>query len=375
VNLKSWLIAAGLAAALAVWMASGTLINGHADAPPPASTVAERQDRPVMSVAVRQVTAEPVVRLLTAQGELLPNRQATLRAETDGRVVELLAERGALVSEGEALLRLSMDDRQARLDQAKARIDRYGAEYAAASRLHKQGMQAETQVKAAFAELQEARAELRLVELEIGHTTIVAPFDGILEERSVELGEYVAEGAEVLTLVDVTPLKVVIDVPQQQIANIRLGQNAHVELFNGERREARVTYIAPVAQSGTRTFATELEVANPGAPLPAGMSAEVELPLETVRGHFLSPAVLALDADGQLGVKAVDADDEVRFHAARVVRAERDGVWLAGLPERLSVITIGQGFVRPGDRVRPVAEDGGSALARSAAPGTGPDGR
>lgn len=361
-NLKSVLIAAALAAALALWMASGRLVTGHAEAPP-AAAVAAREVRPVLAVAVREVTAEPVVRLLTAQGELLPNRRVTLRAETEGRVVELLAERGAQVEAGAPLLRLSMDDREARLAQAQARIERYSAEYEAARRLQKQGLQAETQVKAAFAALQEARAELRLVELEIEHTTIVAPFDGILEERSVELGEYVAEGAQVATLVDVTPLKVVIDVPQQQIAQIRPGQTAQVELFTGERREARVAYIAPVADPGTRTFATELEVANADGALPAGMSAEVELPLETEQGHFLSPAALALDADGRLGVKAVDADDIVRFHAARVVRAERDGVWLAGLPERLAVITVGQGFVRPGDRVRPVAEGSEAAAA------------
>ncbi len=268
---------------------------------------------------------------------------------------------------GEALVRLSLEDRRARLDQARARIERFTAEYEAAASLQERGLQAENQVKAAYAALQEARAELRRVELEIDHTTIAAPFDGVLEERLVELGEYVGPGDPVARVVDVEPLKVAVDVPQQQVGRVRLGQEGRVALITGAERDARVTYIAPAAEPGTRTFATELEVANPGRDLPAGMSAEVVLPVGREQGHFLSPAALALDADGRLGVKAVGEDDRVRFHGARVVRAEQDGVWLAGLPGRLRVITVGQGFVRPGDRVRPVPEAETPGLAPGAA--------
>jgi multidrug efflux system membrane fusion protein len=66
--------------------------------------------------------------------------------------------------------------------------------------------------------------------------------------------------------------------------------------------------------------------------------------------------LLSLDDDGQVGIKALTHDDRVVFYPARIVRAEADAVWLADLPPRLRLITVGQGFVRPGDHVRALPE-------------------
>jgi multidrug efflux system membrane fusion protein len=68
----------------------------------------------------------------------------------------------------------------------------------------------------------------------------------------------------------------------------------------------------------------------------------------------VSAAVLVLDDTGALGVQTVDDADIVRFHAASIARAGPDSVWLTGLPERIRLITVGQGFVRPGQKVAPV---------------------
>ena len=65
----------------------------------------------------------------------------------------------------------------------------------------------------------------------------------------------------------------------------------------------------------------------------------------------MSAAILVLADDGEIGIKAVDADGAVRFYPARIVKADTDAVWLAGLPERLRVITTGQGFVAAGEQV------------------------
>ena len=106
----------------------------------------------------------------------------------------------------------------------------------------------------------------------------------------------------------------------------------------------------------TRTFRVELEVPNPDGRFAAGTSAELVIEDEPVPAHRVSSALLALDDAGTIGVKAVDDEGVVTFHPARVVRAEADAVWLTGLPERLRLITVGQGFVRPGDRVEVVPE-------------------
>ena len=70
--------------------------------------------------------------------------------------------------------------------------------------------------------------------------------------------------------------------------------------------------------------------------------------------HRVSPAILSLRDTGEIGVKAVDDDGRVRFLPARIVDSDNDGVWLAGLPETLLAITVGQEFVTEGQRVRAI---------------------
>src|SRR5690606_32345323 len=104
----------------------------------------------------------------------------------------------------------------------------------------------------------------------------------------------------------------------------------------------------------TRTFRVELAVPNPDNKLPAGMTAEIRLPAGESEAHFLSPALLSLDEQGNIGVKTVDEHDVVRFHEVEIIRSASDGVWVTGLPDEVTVITVGQGFVAVGEKVEPV---------------------
>jgi len=113
-------------------------------------------------------------------------------------------------------------------------------------------------------------------------------------------------------------------------------------------------------------------VPNPDGALRAGLSAEVRIPVGEVSAHFVSPALLALDDDGRLGVKTVAGDDRAAFHAVDLVRAETDGVWVTGLPQRVRLITVGQGFARAGERVRPVTAADSDLPAPAPAPEGGP---
>ncbi|MCV5899956.1 multidrug efflux RND transporter periplasmic adaptor subunit VmeJ, partial [Escherichia coli] len=82
----------------------------------------------------------------------------------------------------------------------------------------------------------------------------------------------------------------------------------------------------------------------------AGISAEVQLPLNEVLAIKITAAMLALDEEGNLGVKILQ-DEHVKFVPIQLVKAEEDGVWLSGLGEQADIIVLGQGFVRDGDTV------------------------
>lgn len=356
--LKSQWITILIVCALVAWMASG--IIGARDQAETAGPEQAPAEPALTQVQVREMTAEDVTRFVELQGQAEADRVATVRAETAGRIVELAGERGIRVAQGEEIAALSMDDRQARLEEAKALVAQRKSEYAAAQRLGEKGFQAQNRVKEARAALATAEARLAAIRDEISDVRIMAPFSGVLETRPVEMGDYVSVGDQVATVVDDDPLKITAHVPQQKVNRISEGSSADIEFITGQKATGTVTLVSSVAAESTRTYRVEVEVENGARAFRAGMSATLRITTEVVQAHFVSPAIFSLDTEGRLGVKTVNAENKVVFHPVDPIQAAPEGVWVAGLPETARVITVGQGFVRAGETVKPVFEDGAS---------------
>ena len=137
---------------------------------------------------------------------------------------------------------------------------------------------------------------------------------------------------------------------------VKIGADASARLATGELVRGRIRYVAPVADEATRTFTVELEVDNTDGRLRAGGTAELRIPAEAVLAHRVSPSLLTLDDAGNVGVKIINESGEVEFVAADIALASSEGVWLAGLPETATIITVGQGYVSDGAVVSAVPE-------------------
>lgn len=359
--LAGWMLSGQLASAPdADGAAAGAAANGAVGA---AGAANERGSR-LTTVQYRDQLSERVERRLSLSGRTAPARTVSVKAQTAGRVDETVAERGARLDEGDVVLRLEMADRQARLAAARALVRQRELEYEAERALEPEGYNSQARVAEALAQLEAARAELTRAQLDLERREVRAPFDGALQERSVEPGDYVTPGDPLFTFLDDRTVIVAGDVSENDIDFLAVGMPASATLVDGTHHAGRIRYIAPLADQTTRTFAIELALDNPDERVPLGASAELVLALETVRAHPVSPALLALDDAGALGVKVIDADNRVRFHHVQVVRAEPDTVWVSGLPEQVRIVTVGAGFVGDGERVAPQPE---SASTRTAA--------
>lgn len=359
---SSYLIAAAIVAGLAGWLLSGQLAS-DAPAQAEAQQAAAEAGPRLARVRVRESVAEPVAREIVVNGRTEPARAVEIRAETSGRVIAVGPERGARVEADEVLISLDRRERDAMLSQAEATLRQRELEYRAATKLGQKGFQAETQVAAAEAALEAAQAELERIRVELGHTRVRAPFDGVLERRPVEIGDYVDVGDPVATMLEQHPFLVVGHVAEHDVGPLEVGMPAEAKLVTGRTVEGRLRYIASQADSETRTFRVELEVANPEGRFMAGVSAELRIAYERVSAHRVPASILSLNDQGVLGVKSVDDDGIVRFHRAEIARADGAAVWLSGLPDRVRLITLGQGFVRAGEEVRPVP-DGAAQRSR-----------
>jgi len=355
---KSSLMAAGLAAVIVLWMLTGLVGDAGTSVPPdrerPSTEAGEAPpDREALPVTVALSKAEPIVREVVVSGRLEPSRIVEAKAETEGRIVELGVERGRPIAAGELIARIDVRDREAAIAEAEKLVEHRRLQHEATMRLEGQRLVAEVQIAEAAALLATAEAQLERARLDLARTTIAAPFDGVLEERDVELGDYVGIGDPIGRVADIDPLIAVGEISEREIGQVAVGTPGSAQLVDGQILEGVVRYVSPVADSATRTFRVEIALPNPDG-RPAGMTAELRLPSGEAEAHFLSPAVLTLDEAGNIGVKVVDRHNKVRFHEVEIVRSANDGIWVTGLPSEALVITVGQGFAAVGETVVPV---------------------
>ncbi|MGE0746631.1 MAG: efflux RND transporter periplasmic adaptor subunit [Rhodospirillales bacterium] len=351
---SSYIVAAVIAVAAAGWIASGQF--GGTDRPAEASAPSAQAPvaAPLPAVRVRTLTAQTREREIIVNGRSEASRIIEVKSETDGRISELPAVKGSRLDAGAMLARIAVDDRNANLAESRALLRQREIEHQAAVQLAAKGYRPDIKVAESKALLDAARARVMRMEVEIGQTAVKAPFGGILNERHVELGDYLKKGDRIAQLVDLDPALIIGYVSERDIEHVRVGAPGAARLASGAAVEGRIRYKAAAADAATRTFRVELEVANPDLVVKHGQTAELRLPLGPMTAHFVSPAILTLDDAGVIGVKVVDAGDVARFMPVRLLSDQPDGVWLGGLPATVDVIAVGQEFVRDGQRVRPM---------------------
>lgn len=356
--LKPVALAGLLSAVVVVWMASGAVLNSDAQE----NQASEAKEAPSFTVGVRRSNAKEMTRAIVIQGALEPARSVMVRAEVAGKVEAILARKGEKVKAGDPIARLAANDRTSLLAKAKAQFAQADRDYQAAVKLGRSGYATESRLATLKAQLEIARAAVETAELAVRHLTIRAPYAGVLNALPIEIGKYIAVGDEVAAVVEVDPITAVVYVAQHDVAQIHVGNSAHLQIVTVATVTGKIRFVSAEADKETRSFRVEIDIPNPDGRLRAGASVEVSLPVETLKAHFISPQYLTLgevDKSGKrgLGVKIVDADDVVRFRPIRIVEAKSDGAWVAGLPNNVRLIVRGHAFVEAGQKVATASVD------------------
>lgn len=352
---RSVVAAVVVAALLAAWQLSGLLPRDAGQASEVSDTQPSEDDG-LVRVRVQTITALPHRSNLTIRGRTEAVRKVSVRAEVEGLVTKLPVPKGGEVNAGDILCQLSIDSRQARLEQARAVLEQRKLEYNANKKLAQKGFRSETQIAAARAAYDAARAGLKAIEIEIGDTRIQAPYDGVLDERPVEIGDFMRKGDICGVVIDQDPFLVAGQVTEKEVGLIARGDPGQAKLVTGETVSGEVRFIAKQADAATRTFRVELEVPNPERTLRDGITAEIRIPVREVRAHSIPDSIIALNDRGVVGVRAIDENDRVRFRPVQIIAEGSEGVWVTGLPDTVTVITVGQEYVTEGQRVKPVPE-------------------
>lgn len=215
---------------------------------------------------------------------------------------------------------------------------------------------AKSGVANAQAGIQSAEAAVATADKEIERLIIHAPFAGVLEADTAELGALLQPGAVCATILQLDPIKLVGFIPETEIDKVTLGAQAGARLATGREVIGDVTFIGRSADAATRTFRIEVEIPNPDLAIRDGQTVEMVVSSGKAAAHLLPQSALTLDDNGNLGVRVIDDAMQADFVPVRVLRDTVDGIWLDGLPEQADVIIIGQEYVISGVPVRPSFE-------------------
>ncbi len=342
-------IALGISVVLSLYMLTGLV--GCGKKPEESPTNQEVVEKTAMFVRVSDLVATEIPRTVVMTGRTEPSRAVDLKSETVGKVFRVGDRRGKLIEGGTLIAEIEMQDRLERLAQAKASLEQAKLQYDAAIRLQGKELRSASDVAQSLSALRGAEQQVRAIELDIRHTRVVVPFDGILQDRFVEEGDYLGIGDPVARIIDVDPLVVSAQATEFQIPHLKIGEHGVASLPNGQRVDGYIRYVAGESNSESRTFLIELEVDNPGMEIRAGLTARLEVETERVPAYRISPGQVSVLDDGRFGVKIVDENNRVVFVEADIVQSEPDALWLGSLPEKIRLITVGQGYVRDGDLV------------------------
>ncbi|MGB1557986.1 MAG: efflux RND transporter periplasmic adaptor subunit [Oceanococcaceae bacterium] len=241
---RPWLIAVGLSLVVALWLASGQF--GQAQTPPEAPAPA-LDESALMQVQVRQSQAQMLPLDREIRGRTEPWAAAELAAETEGRVVAVLREPGEMVEPGEIILKIDPRARAEVLEQARALSSQREAEFAAASRLHRQGHLTDTQLAQSRAALAGARAEEQRAQLDLDAATVRSPIAGRIEARPAQVGDYLKVGTVVARIATLDRLKLVSYVSELLVEELATAQKVQIDGRNGHpTQEGTVHFVARV---------------------------------------------------------------------------------------------------------------------------------
>ena len=347
------LIASLIVIALTTWMVVGSLL---AQKKSDEEHVSE-EEKALATVRTRESKAEDFSAELVLRGKTEAARASVLKAEVGGQVLEIVAERGSVVKKGDTILRLDLQNLPEHVEAAEALVTLREMEHAAAEKLQSTGYQSETRLAEASSALASAINQLAQARIALENTEVKAPFEGVFNERLVEVGEFVTMGDPVASFLELNPMIVTAQATEREIQKLKTGDKARAEIDHS-RVEGTIRYISKSANPSVRTYTVELAFENPDYAFQAGLTADIFAPTESQKAHKVSPAILFLSAnsDGNLGIKTVDDNNIVVFHKTTIIGNDNDGLWVSGLPNEARIITVGQGFVKPGVEVKAVEE-------------------
>jgi len=326
-----------------------------------------------VNVVVQPVRITPELEdTLDLTGVVQPNRVVRVAAEVAGRIERLgqrfravawagqMIDAGTTLAEGEPveagqpILYLNRDLLEARCQRAQAQYEYDEREYRRILELFERGATSTTERDDARTRRDISKAAWDEVTRELERTTILAPISGILNRLPMEVGEYATPGDCVAEIVELDPVKVVVDVPERDVQYLQVGQRGEISPLAAAQdpRIGQITYVNAIADEGTRTTRIEITVDNPGHVLRSGQIVRARLVRRVLRDVIMIPLASVIPLEEGREVYVVNGEQAERREVELGLIKGRSIQVCRGLQEGDLLIVEGHRYVGAGQPVR-----------------------
>ena len=324
--------------------------------PAPATIAGKSGGAPGGTIVVEAAKPASVTlpQTLTAVGSLRSDESVTLRPEVAGRINAISFQEGQRVAKGAMLVRLDPAINDAEVLQARANMTLAKSKFDRAVDLAKSNFISGQAKDEAENNLKVAEAALALAEARQAKMDIRAPFAGIIGLRSVSIGDYVKEGADMVNLEAIDPLKVDFRVPEMYMQQVAVGQPLSIVLdaLPGKTFEGRVTAVNPLLDAAGRSVVIRAQVRNADTSLRPGMFARVRLVTKVPQESLVVPEqALVPQGSEQFVFKVIDGK-AVRGKVEIGQRRDGKAEIVAGISANDVIVTAGQLKLRDGMSVQ-----------------------
>ena len=265
----------------------------------------------IRQVFARKVTYVSANDTILVSGILEADKTVPLSFLVPGKVDHVYVDEGDHVKKGQILAKIEINDYRSHLEIAEAQLFEAQDTYNRMRPLYKDGAIAEKAFIKIKAGLDQAKASRDIVRKKVKDTKLRSPIRGIVGAKNVELGQTIAAGVPVFTIVKTDRIFARVSVPESEIGKVALGQKAVVTIkaLEDSTVEGKVTLIGAMAEPRTRTYTVKIELPNPGYVLRTGMIAEARIVTDKIIEMVTVPGkAIVRDADNLTYVFLVDKE-------------------------------------------------------------------
>lgn len=327
---------------------------------PPLSAVALAQTRPQaaggpLQAEVHVVKSEPFAQTVSTVGTLRANETVVLVSELSRRLVKIQVEEGSDVAAGDLLFKLDDSDLVAEIGEIDVRLTLATANKKRLDSLATRSAISQQEIDVSISELNLLQAQRKTKAVQIAKTEIRAPFAGRVGVRQVSEGAFVSPTTPLITLQDLSRIKVDFSLPERYSGEVRSGQKFTFSVAgNGRIFDGTVTVIEPAIDAATRSLLVRGLCLDPKGLLPGGF-AEVSLALDMQGAGFMLPSQALVPSPRGQGVYVI-TDGKARLQTVRIgIRTDDRVQVLSGLNEGEVVVVTNLLRIRPGVEVTAVA--------------------